>query len=195
MAAAVARMRCACAAANLRTSAKISFSSVEDLLFGGEDFALVLLQLGRGEALGVDQRLLALVVGGGQMQVGLGDFDVVAEDVVEADLERLDAGAGALAGFDLGDELAAVLAEVAQFVELGVVAGADGAAVGEVDGRLVGDGTAGCGRAPRGLHRGGREDRAGGRHAGVSNGGFAGRGSFRATGRARGRRADWRCRW
>ena len=54
------------------------------------------------------------------MLVGFGDLDVVAEDVVEADLERLDAGALALAGFDLGDVLPAVLAEVAQFVEFGV---------------------------------------------------------------------------
>ena len=116
------------------------FFQREDLVFGVEDLALVVLQLGRGEALGVDQSLLALVVGGGQVLVGLGDFDVVAEDVVEADLQRLDAGAGALAGLDLGDDLAAIAAKVAQFVEIGVAAGADGAAIGQVDGRLVGDG-------------------------------------------------------
>ena len=62
---------------------------LENLLFGGEHFALVLLQLGRGEALGVDQRLLALVIGGREVQIGFRDLDVVAEDVVEADLERL----------------------------------------------------------------------------------------------------------
>ncbi len=65
------------------------FSSVEDLLFGVEDFALVVLQLRRGEALGVDQRLLALVIGRREVQIGFRDFDVVAEDVVEADFERL----------------------------------------------------------------------------------------------------------
>ena len=115
----------------------------EDLVFGVEHFALVVLQLGRGEALGVDQGLLALVVGGREVLIGAGDFDVVAEDVVEADLERGDAGALALAGFDLGDVLLAVLAEVAEFVELGVIAGADGAAIGEVERRLVGDGVRG----------------------------------------------------
>ena len=67
MAAAVARMRCACAAARLRTSANSSFSSVEDLVFGVEHLALVILQLRRGEALGVGQRLLALVIGGRQV--------------------------------------------------------------------------------------------------------------------------------
>ncbi len=61
----------------------------EDLLFGGEDLALVFLQFGSGEALGVDQRLFALVIGGSEMQVGFRDLDVVAEDVVEADLQRL----------------------------------------------------------------------------------------------------------
>ncbi len=116
------------------------FFQREDLVFGVEDLALVVLQLGRGEALGVDQSLLALVVGGGQVLVGLGDFDVVAEDVVEADLQRLDAGAGALAGLDLGDDLAAIAAKVAQFIEIGVAAGADRPAIGQVDGRLVGDG-------------------------------------------------------
>ena len=133
-------MRCAWAAARLRTSAKSSFSRVEDLVFGVEHFALVILQLGRGEALGVGQGLLALVVGGREVLVGAGDFDVVAEDVVEAHLQRCDAGALALARFDLRDVLLAVLAEVAQLVELGVVAGADGAAIGEVERRLVGDG-------------------------------------------------------
>ena len=45
----------------------------------------------------------------------------------------------ALARFDLRDVLAAVLAEVAQLVELRVEARADRAAVREIDRRLVGD--------------------------------------------------------
>ena len=53
------------------------------------------------------------------MQVGFADFDVKAEDVVEADLERVDAGALALALLDLGDVVLAVAADVAQLVELG----------------------------------------------------------------------------
>ena len=112
----------------------------QDLLFGVEHLALVLLQLRRGEALGVGQGLLALVVGRSQVQVGAGDLDVVAEYIVEADLERGDAGALPLARFDLRDVLLAVLAQVAQFVEFRVVAGANRAAVGQVDRRLVGDG-------------------------------------------------------
>ena len=52
----------------------------QNAFVGGENFAFVLLQLGSGEAFGVDQRLLALVIGGREMQIGFGDFDVVAED-------------------------------------------------------------------------------------------------------------------
>ena len=42
----------------------------EDLLLGVQHLALVVLQLRRGEALGVDQRLLAFVIGGRQVLVG-----------------------------------------------------------------------------------------------------------------------------
>ncbi len=78
-----------------------------------QDLGLVLLELGRGEAFGVDEGLLALVVGGDGLGVGLGDLDVVAEDVVEADFERADAGALALAFFDRGERLTAAAAELA----------------------------------------------------------------------------------
>ena len=74
------------------------------------------------------------------MQIGFRDLDVVAEDVVEAHFQRLNAGARALARFDLRDVLPAVAAEVAQLIELGVKAGANGAAVGEIQRRLIGDG-------------------------------------------------------
>ena len=111
-----------------------------DLLFRREHLALVLLELRRGEALGVHQRLLALVVGRRSRQVRLRDFDVVAKDVVEAHLERTDAGAPALARLHLGDVLLAVAAQAAELVELGVVARADGARVGERGGRVVADG-------------------------------------------------------
>ena len=45
-----------------------------DAFVGGEDFAFVLFQFGSGEALGVDQRLFALVVGGREMQIRLSRF-------------------------------------------------------------------------------------------------------------------------
>ena len=95
----------------------------DDLLFGVQDLGLVLLQLRSGEALGADQGLLALVVGGSVLQVGLADLDVKAEDVVELDLERVDAGALAFALLDLGDVVLAVAADVAKLVEFGVHSG------------------------------------------------------------------------
>jgi hypothetical protein len=57
----------------------------EDSLVGGKDFALVVFEFGRSEALGVDEGLLAFVIGGGVREIGFGDFDVVAEDLIEAD--------------------------------------------------------------------------------------------------------------
>ena len=78
---------------------------LDGALLRGEDFGFVVLELGRGEALGIDEGLLALVVGGDGGEIGFGDLDVVAEDGVEANFEGADAGAAALALFDGGDGL------------------------------------------------------------------------------------------
>ncbi len=59
---------------------------LDSALVRGEHACLIVLELGRGEALGVDQGLLALVVGGHGLEIGLGDLDVVAEDIVKANL-------------------------------------------------------------------------------------------------------------
>ncbi len=93
----VALMRLACEAARARSCSKISRSMRQNFFFGFENLAFEDLQFGSGETLGVDQGLLALVIGGREVRVRFGDFDVVTEDVVEADFERGDAGAGALA--------------------------------------------------------------------------------------------------
>ena len=47
-----------------------AFLDLNGSVVRGENFALVFLQLGSGEALGVDQRLLAFVVGGRVGEVG-----------------------------------------------------------------------------------------------------------------------------
>ena len=73
------------------------------------------------------------------MHVRLGDLNVVSEHVVEAYLQRLNAGTLAFAHFNGGDVALAVLADVAQFVKLGIHAGANGSAVGDGYWRLVGD--------------------------------------------------------
>ena len=84
---------------------------VDDLVLGVEDLSFVFLQLRRGETLGVDEGLLALVISGSEMQVGLRNFDVIAEDGIELYLERSDAGALAFAFFDLSHVLLAVARE------------------------------------------------------------------------------------
>ena len=108
---------------NSAYSSSLAFSSaVEHLL-------LVLLQLRRDVALGVLDRLLADVVGGDLLAVGVGDLDVVAEDLVEADLQVGDAGPLGLLGLVAGDPLLAAVGQLAQRVELGAEAVADEAAV------------------------------------------------------------------
>ena len=51
-----------------------------------------------------DQRLLADVVGRDLAEVGLGHLDVIAEDLVVADLERADPGPLPLPALEQGDE-------------------------------------------------------------------------------------------
>ena len=65
------------------------------------------------------------------MQVCLGDFEVIAEDTIELDLQRTDAGPLPLALLDLRNVLLAVTAQVAKFVEPGVHSRADNPAVNQ----------------------------------------------------------------
>src|SRR5258706_9159423 len=105
-----------------------------DLLLSVEHLSFVFLEFRRGIAFRIDQRLLALVVRGRMMQIGLGDLNVIAEDVVELDLERVDPGALPLAGLDLCDVLLAMATQVAQLVEFRIDAFADHATVVQGDG-------------------------------------------------------------
>src|SRR5690606_3465761 len=70
----------------------------------------------------------------------IGDLQVVAEDLVVADLHALDAGGLLLARFEAGDVLAVGAERGAQFVQLRAVAGADRLAVAQIGGRVVTDG-------------------------------------------------------
>ena len=110
--------------------------ALQDQLVGAQHAVLVLLQLGRDEALAARDRLLAHVVGRHERQVRAADLDVVAEDAVEAHLERADPGARALALLDRGDRLAPAAARPAQLVELGVDPVAHEAALAHEPGRL-----------------------------------------------------------
>ena len=101
------------------------------LLFRADDLLFELLEIGRDVALGVGERLLADVVRRHLGEVRFRDLDVVAEDGVEADLERGDAGALALARLDLEQDRLRVAGDGAQLVELGVDAVGDDAAVAD----------------------------------------------------------------
>ena len=74
------------------------------------------------------------------MQIGFADFNVITKNRVEFDLERVDAGALALALFNLRDVLLAVAAQVAQFVALFVDPSLNHAAVTQRNGRLADNG-------------------------------------------------------
>jgi hypothetical protein len=73
-------------------------------LAGAQHLVLEALQLRRDVALGALQRLSALVVVGHPVGVAAADLDVVAVHAVVADLERGDAGALALALFQVEQE-------------------------------------------------------------------------------------------
>ena len=86
------------------------------------------------------QRLLSDIV---LRQLGdaraVGNVDIIAEDLVVADLELLCARALALALLELGNGLRAVIAHVAQAVDLLAVAGAEDTALAHGKRRLVAD--------------------------------------------------------
>ena len=107
-------------------------------LVGREHLLLVFFQLGRDVALGVFYRLFADVFGRYLLAMGVGDFDVVAENLVEADLERGNARPLALLGLIAGDPLLAAAGQLAQGVERLVVTVADEAAVAAGERAVVG---------------------------------------------------------
>ncbi len=84
--------------------------------------------------------MFAFVVRWSEWQVRFRYLYVIAENLVKANLERGDAGAFALAFFHGGDDLLAVLTQIAQLIEFGMVTAADHARIGGEGWRLVGDG-------------------------------------------------------
>ncbi len=106
----------------------------------GQDLLLQVLELLRDVALAVDERLLADVGLGHLILEGVGDLDVVAEDLVVADLQRADAGALLFLRLDGGEQPLAAGEDVVQAVDLGVEALADEAALAHGKRRIVYDG-------------------------------------------------------
>ena len=96
-----------------------------------ENLRLVLFQLRSRVALGIDQGLLALIVGGREVLVGFRDFDVIAKDRVELHLEGSDSSAFSLTVFHLGQILFGIAAQVTKVVEVFVYSGRDYAAIAQ----------------------------------------------------------------
>ena len=83
-------------------------------LLRGECLILVVLELGRDEALGVLERLSAVVFDGDGRGLSLGDLDVEAVDAVVLDAKAREPRLFALALFKVEEELARVVAHLAQ---------------------------------------------------------------------------------
>ena len=98
---------------------------LQPFVLGAGDLFLEFLELRGDEAFGVDQGLLADEVLGHMGQLAAADFDIVAEDLVEADLEVANAGARPLAGLQPQNQRLAVAQQAHQFVKLRVVTGPD----------------------------------------------------------------------
>ena len=90
-------------------------------------------------ALGTGQGLAPGVVHRRLVGLALADLDVVAVHPVVADLERGDAAAGALACLQFDQELVGVGGQAAQFVQFGIVAFGDDAAIDQLQRWLGGD--------------------------------------------------------
>ena len=105
-----------------------------------QHFVLELFQLFGDVALGAGQGLASGVVDRRFHGLALADLDVIAVDAVVADLERGDAAARPLAGFQIDQELVGMRAEHAQFVQFGIETIGDHAAVARQQRRLLHDG-------------------------------------------------------
>ena len=108
-----------------------------DLLLRSEDLRLEVLQLLGDEALRIREGLLADVALGYLVAPAVAHLDVVAEDLVVADLECLDPRARALTFLHLLQERFAVARNGVQFVERRVIARADDAALAYGQPRLI----------------------------------------------------------
>ena len=108
-----------------------------DGAFGGENLALVFLELFGDVAFGGDEGLLAYPLRGHLVAVGVAHFDVVAEDVVVADAQGTYAGAFGLAGLHFLEVALAAGGDVAEFVQFPVHAARYDIALAYLGGRVL----------------------------------------------------------
>ena len=108
----------------------------DNLLLGIENLGFILFQFGSREALGIHQRLLALVVGGREVQVRFRNLDVITKNGIELYLERADSRALAFTLLHSHQVLLRVATQVAEFVQIFVDAGGDYPAIAQRERRL-----------------------------------------------------------
>jgi len=106
-------------------------------VFRAEHLLFVLLQFRRYEPLGIGKGLAADIVGRDVGQIGFRHLDVVAEDLVIADLQGADAGAGLFLRLQPGDEPLPLAADTAQLIQFPVVAIGNHPAVPQDKGRIL----------------------------------------------------------
>ena len=111
-----------------------------DPFLGTQDFGFEFFQFAGDVPLGIREGLLADPFLRYVALERTGHFEVVAEDLVVADLQFRDAGAFPLLGFDGGEVPLTVRDDVAEFIEFGTVALFDHAAFPDREGRVFGDG-------------------------------------------------------
>ena len=103
----------------------------------GQNLLLKVFEFFGDVALAVHERLLADVSVGDEVLERIRDLDIVAEDLVVADLQRADAGLFLLARLDVGEKPLAARQNLVQAVDFGIVALADEAALTHGKRRLV----------------------------------------------------------
>ena len=102
----------------------------------GECLVLEGLEFGRDEALGVLERLAALVVGGDLVELAGGDLDVEAMHAVVLNAQVGDAGTLAFARLQRQQEFCAVRLDAAQLVQIGIETVGNHATVTDIDGGI-----------------------------------------------------------
>ena len=113
---------------------------VQDALLGIKNERLVFLEFRGDKPLGVDQRLLADVFLGHGVQVGFGDFNVIAKDLVVAHLEGFDARAFPLSGLQIGHPTLGIARGCDHVVQLGREPRANDSTAGQGSRGIFGNG-------------------------------------------------------
>src|SRR5439155_26798372 len=110
--------------------------ALRDPFLGTEDLGLVGLELGRHEPLRPGEGLAAFVIRGYPIAMSVRDLEVVAEHLVEPDLQRGDTRTLALPRLEPGDVLLPAIAGILEVVELSIVPTSDCVAVWVLERRL-----------------------------------------------------------